>query len=442
MRIHRTLIRVLLGPALLAGTSSSLWSQAADPIPEIWNLHGQATTVLQTKEAFPSPYQGPNSLRPGKEWATSFTTTLMAGMRPWQGTEAYLDLEGAAGKGVSSVLGLAGAPNGETYRVGNPEFRATVARVWIRQTFDLGGDTQKVEDDAHQLGGARSSRRVVLHVGKFSVMDVFDANAYAHDPRSQFLNWTLMGHGAWDYPADTRGYTWGYTAELYWDAWAFRYGRFAEPLEANQLEMDHGFARAHGDVVEMEHGHSLGDQPGVLRLMAFRNTTRMGDYRQSLAEAPLAPDVVSTRAYGRVKRGWGLNLEQALTADLGVFARWSWSDGRTESWAFTEVDRSVSTGLNLKGGSWSRPQDRIGAAFIQNGLSPDHRDYLAAGGLGFLLGDGRLNDAPERIVEAYYAVSLGQYLTVTLDAERIWNPGYNSDRGPVGLYALRLHAQF
>lgn len=437
--------RLFLRPSLaslLMATSSWLLGQTADPSPEPWNLHGQATVVSQAHGAFTSPYQGPNSLRPGREQATSFTTTLMAGWRPWWNTEAYLDLEGAAGKGVSSVLGLAGAPNGETYRVGNPDFRASVARLLVRQTFGLGGEAQKVEDDAHQLGGVRDSRRIIVHAGKFSVMDVFDANAHAHDPRSQFLNWTLMGHGAWDYPADTRGYTWGFATELYWDSWAFRHGRFAEPLEANQLEMDHGFARAHGDVVEVEHDHAFGDKPGAVRVMAFRNTARMGDYRQSLAEAPAAPDVTSTRAQGRVKQGWGLNLEQALTADLGTFARWSWSDGRTESWAFTEVDRSVSAGVTLRGSSWSRPLDRVGAAFVQNGLSPDHRDYLAAGGLGFLLGDGRLSYAPERIVEAYYAVSMGRFFTATVDAERIWNPGYNSDRGPVNLYAVRLHAQF
>ena len=442
MPLHRIPFRIgLLCTALLAG-QGQVWGQTAEPAPESWSLHGQATTVGQTHGDFPSPYQGPNSLRSNREWATSFTTTLMTGWRLWKGAELYLDGEGAAGKGVSSVLGLAGAPNGETYRVGNPEFRAAVARAWVRQTFELGGDMQKVEADAHQLGGFRDSRRVVLHAGKFSVMDVFDANTYAHDPRSQFLNWTLMGQGAWDYPADTRGYTWGFAAEFYWDAWAFRYGRFAEPLEANQLEMDHGFARAHGDVVELEHDHVIGDRPGAVRVMAYRNTTRMGDYRLSLAEVPAAPDITATRAYGRVKQGWGLNLEQALTADLGAFARWSWSDGHTESWTFTEVDRSVSTGLSLKGGGWHRPQDRVGAAFVQNGLSADHRDYLAAGGLGFLLGDGRLTYAPERICEAYYALALGRFLTASLDAQRIWNPGYNQDRGPVNLYALRLHAQF
>jgi hypothetical protein len=440
MRIQWHPLRPWLAAAALLAGSGPLRAQASEP--ETWNLHGQSTVVGQTNDPFNSPYQGSHSLQPNREWATSFTATLMTGWRLWKGAEFYLDGEGAAGKGVSSVQGLAGAPNGETYRVGNPEFRASVARAFVRQTFDLGGEAQKVDDDAHQLGGKRDSRRVVLHVGKFSVMDVFDANAYAHDPRSQFLNWTLMGQGAWDYPADTRGYTWGYAAEFYWDAWALRYGRFAEPLEANQLEMDHGFARAHGDVVELEHDHTLGDRPGAVRLMVYRNTTRMGAYRLSLAESPTAPDITATRTYGRVKQGWGLNLEQALTADLGAFFRWSTDDGHTESWAFSEIDRFVSAGLVLKGSGWGRAQDRVGLALVQNGLSADHRDYLVAGGLGFLLGDGRLTYAPERICEAYYALALGRFLTASLDGQRIWNPGYNQDRGPVNLWAIRLHAQF
>ncbi len=417
-------------PSLMAQDASS------------WQVHGQATTVTQTHDGFPSPYQGANSLRPEKERATSFTMTVMTGFRLWKTTEFYLDGEGAAGRGVSNVLGLAGAPNGETYRVGNPEFRASIVRAFIRQTWDLGGEEQKVEDDAHQLAGPRSSRRIVVHAGKLSVMDIFDNNAYSHDPRSQFLNWTLMGHGAWDYPADTRGYTWGYTVEFYWDAWAARYGRFAEPLVANMLDLDHGFARAHGDALEVEHNHSLGGLAGTIRIMAYRNTAHMGVYRESLALAPTAPDITATGAYGRAKRGWGINAEQALTQSLGAFARWSWDDGRTETWAFTEVDRSLTGGLSLKGTAWGRPQDHLGLACIQNGLSPDHKDYLAAGGMGFLIGDGRLNYAPERIVETYYALAAGKFFTASLDFQRVWNPAYNADRGPVSLFALRLHTQF
>jgi hypothetical protein len=407
-----------------------------------WQLHGQATTVTQTHGTFTSPYEGPNSLLDQRETATSFTTTLMAGFRLWQGAELYLDGEGAAGKGVSSVLGMAGAPNGETYRVGDPAFHASVVRAFLRQTWDLGGTAQKVEDDAHQLGGRHASRRIVIHIGKLSVMDLFDNNTYAHDPRTQFLSWTLMGHGAWDYPADTRGYTWGLATELYWDAWAARYGRFAEPLEANQMAMDHSFAKAYGDSLEVEHDHALGERPGAIRVMLYRNTARMGDYQAALALAPVAPEVTTTRAYGRTKHGWGINAEQALTQDLGAFARWSWDDGKTETWAFTEVDRSLTAGLSLKGTAWGRTQDRLGLACIQNGLAPDHIDYLVAGGLGFLIGDGRLNYAPERILEATYALASGRFFFVSLDFQRCWNPAYNADRGPVSLFALRCHGQF
>ena len=407
-----------------------------------YQIHGQATTVTQGHGAFDSPYAGPNSFLSKREVLSTFTTTLMTGYRLREGTEFYVDGEGAAGKGDSSVLGIAGAPNGESYRVGNPQFTAAIVRAFLRQTWDLGGETAKVEDDAHQIAGNRAARRIVLTAGKFSVMDVFDNNTYSHDPRSQFLNWTLMGHGAWDYPADTRGYTFGFATELYWDAWTARFGRFAEPLVANMMDMDHAYGRAHGDALELEHDHTLGGQPGVIRVMVYRNTARMGDYREALALAPVDPDVTATREYGRVKHGYGVNAEQALTPELGAFARWSWDDGKTESWAFTEVDRSLSVGLSLKGRAWGRPQDCLGLAAIQNGLCAVHQDYLAAGGMGFLLGDGRLNYAPERIVESYYALALGKHFTASVDYQRVWNPGYNADRGPVSLYACRCHVQF
>ena len=407
-----------------------------------WQLHGQATTVTQGHGAFASPYQGPHSLLSKREVATTFTSSLMTGFRLWAGAEAYVDAEGAAGKGVSSVLGVAGAANGEAYRVGDPQFTAAIVRAFLRQTWDLGGASAPVEDDVHQLAGSRSSRRLVVSAGKFSVMDVFDNNSYSHDPRSQFLNWTLMGHGAWDYPADTRGYTYGLAVECVWDAWTARYGRFAEPRVANMMAIDHAYGRAHGDAVELEHDHVLGGLPGVIRVMGFRNTARMGDYQEALALAPTAPEVTATRAYGRLKYGCGVNAEQALGKDLGAFARWSWDDGRTESWAFTEVDRSLTGGLSLKGSAWSRPEDTLGLAAIQNELSPDHKAYLAAGGLGFLLGDGRLNYAPERILETYYALALGKPFSTSLDVQRIWNPGYNGDRGPVTVFAVRCHAQF
>ena len=426
---------------LLFALCCALPSLLAQDAPA-WQIHGQATTVTQEHGTFTSPYEGANSLQNVHQRETTFTTTLMTALRPWRGGELYLDGEGAAGQGDSGALGLAGSPNGEAYRVGNPAFHAAIVRLFLKQTWALGGQSQKVEDDAHQLAGTNPSRRIVVEAGKFSVMDFFDNNAYSHDPRTQFLNWVLMGHGAWDYPADTRGYTEGLATEFYWDDWSARAGRFAEPLVANMMEIDHAYGRAHGDALEVEHEHAFGDLAGAVRVMTYRNTARMGDYREALAAAPVAPDVVATRRYGRVKTGYGVNAEQALTPDLGAFLRWSWDDGKTESWAFTEVDRSLTAGLSLKGTAWGRGQDRLGLAVIRNGLCADHLDYLAAGGLGFLLGDGRLDYAPERIVESYYALALGKVFTASLDAQRFWNPGYNADRGPVWLFAIRLHAQF
>ena len=409
---------------------------------ETWSLHGQATTVTQGHGAFPSPYAGANSLESRKEIRTSFTTTLFLGRRLWAGGELYVDPEAAAGQGISQVEGLAGAPNGETYRVGSPDLKASLARIFLRQTWGLGGGTETVAPDANQLGGTRRTRRLVLTLGRFSAGDVFDQNAYSHDPRSQFLNWALMDTATWDYPADTRGYTWGAALEAYWDAWALRAGSFLEPKEANGLLFDHHVARAHGDVVEVEHAHAWAGLAGRIRLMGYANHARMGDYRESLALSPAAPDVTATRREGRLKYGWGLSAEQALTADLGAFLRAGWNDGRTETWAYTEVDRTVAAGLSLAGPSWGRPADRLGLAALVNALSPDHRAYLAAGGYGFIVGDGRLNPGQERIVEAYYALAAAPGLTVSLDAQRVENPAYNRDRGPVSIFALRVHGQF
>lgn len=430
--LHVPLFILVLGRALPARAQEA----------ETWSLHGQATTVTQGHGAFPSPYAGPNSLESRKEIRTSFTATLFLGRRLWEGGEFYVNPEAASGQGISRVLGLAGAANGEIYRVDSPELKVAVARVFLRQTWDLDGTAEAVARDANQLAGRWSARRVVLTLGRFSASDVFDQNAYAHDPRSQFLNWALMDTASWDYPADTRGYTWGAALELVWDTWALRAGSFLEPKVANGLLFDHHVARAHGDVIEVEHTHEIGGRAGRVRLMGYANHAGMGDYRESLALAPAAPDVTATRREGRIKYGWGLSAEQALTADLGAFLRAGWNDGRTETWAFTEVDRTAAGGLSLAGPRWGRPEDRLGLAAVVNGLSPDHRAYLAAGGEGFILGDGRLNAGQERIVEAYYAFEAARGFTVSLDAERVQNPAFNRDRGPLSIFALRLHGQF
>lgn len=429
-------------PAISLTLLSGLAQPASAEDPETWSLHGQATTVTQGHGAFSSPYAGGNSLESRKETRNSFTATLFLGRRLWEGAELYVNPELIAGQGVSQVLGLAGAPNGEIFRVDSPELKVSLARFFLRQGWDLGGGTEPVAADQNQLAGTHARRRVVVTAGKLALGDIFDANAYAHDPRTQFLNWSLMDTSSWDYPADTRGYSWGAAFELYWDDWAFRAGSFMVPTTANGMYFDHEASRAHGDVIEIEHDHEIGGRAGHVRVLGYANHARMGRYRQALEASPVSPDVTQSRQPGRVKYGWGLSADQALTADLGVFLRAGWNDGRTETWAFTEVDRTLAAGLSLAGTGWSRAQDRLGIALVINGLAPDHRDYLAAGGQGFMLGDGRLNAGQERLFEAYYTFALGQFVTATLDAQRIGNPGYNRDRGPVDLYALRLHAQF
>jgi len=442
MRIHRALFRTLWASAALLAISSALRGQTSDPAPEAWSLHGQMTTVTQGNGAFPSPYAGDNSFESRKEIRSSFTSTLFLGCRPWGGAEVYANPELTAGQGLSHVAGLGAAPNGEISRVASPELKVALARLFLRQTLDLGGSPEPVLADQNQLGGPRSRRRLTFTAGKLAMGDIFDASAYSHDPRTQFLSLSLVDTSSWDYPADTKGYSWGLALEFYWDAWALRAGSFLEPTAANGPYFDHRVERAHGDVVEVEHDHELGGRAGHVRILGYANHADMGDYLEALQQAPLSPEVVSTRQPGRLKYGWGLSADQALTEDLGAFLRAGWNDGRTETWAFTEVDRTLALGLSLAGAGWSRSQDRLGAALAVNGLSSDHRAYLAAGGLGFMLGDGRLNYDQERLFEAYYALSLGRFFTATLDAQRIWNPGYNRDRGPVEIYALRLHAQF
>ena len=417
-------------------------SDASQTAPE-WSFHGQATWQLQGHGAFDSPYEGENSFQSRKETRGSFTATLFVGRRLWTGGEAFVNVEAIAGQGLSRVLGLAGPPNGETYRVDSTQLKANLARVFLRQTFVLrGGETDRQEDEENQLAGARSSRRIVVTAGKISGTDVFDGNTYAHDPRSQFNNWSLWANAAWDYPADTRGYTWGLALELYRDAWAVRLGSFLEPQEANGLEFDHDVSQAHGDVLEIEHRHALCGRPGAVKLLAYWNHARMGVYREALALAPSAPDVTATRAAGRSKYGFGVNVEQEAGPGLGVFLRAGWNDGKTESWAFTEVERTLAFGATQTGDPWKRPRDLFGVALALNGVNADHRDYLAAGGLGFMLGDGALHASSEVVLDAFYRAALMPFAAVSVEVEHYWNPAFNRDRGPVTIFGLRLHAEF
>ncbi len=435
-------MRRRLALALFAGLASRAASAADDalPAPRDWSFHVQSTYQIQWHGTFDAPYQGPNSFQNRDEGRGSFTATFYGGRRLWTGAEVFLNVELIAGQGLSRVLGLAGPPNGETYRVDSTELKANLARLFLRQTFDLGGPREAQEDDENRIQGPVPSRRLVVTVGKVSGTDLFDDNAYAHDPRTQFNNWSLWANAAWDYPADTRGYTWGIAVEWISGPWAARLGAFLEPKEANGLEFDHDVAQAHGTVLEVAHRHELAGHPGAVRLLAYGNKAGMGVYRDALALSPSAPDVTQTRAPGREKYGFGLNVEQEIARGVGAFLRAGWNDGRTESWAFTEVERTLTLGVSLDGALWKRPGDALGLAAAWNGVNADHREYLASGGLGFMLGDGRLNAGAESVLDAFYRFQLVRFFAVSAEVQRFANLAFNKDRGPVTVWGLRLHA--
>ena len=408
-----------------------------------WSLHAQTTYIRQQHPAFASPYQGANSLSSGSENEHTWTATVFAARELWTGAEAVVDGEMAQGIGLDGTLGVAGFPNGEATRAASTRAHFYFARYLLRQTIGLGGGTVAVTDDNNQLASIVDADRLVLTVGRLSATDIFDGNRYSHDARTQFLNWGAMDTGAWDYPADARGYTHGVVVELITPQAALRVGSFMEPRYANALELDDNVARAHGDVAELELDYALGDAEGKTRLLAFDNHAHMGSYSAALAAGAAGgstPNLIATEDY-RTKYGYGLNCEQAVNPWLGAFLRLGWNDGHSETWAFTEIDRSLAFGVAAQGLPWSRPFDVCGLAVMVNGLSRDHRDYLAAGGYGFIIGDGRLNYAPENIIEGYYSIGLDSHVTLTFDYQIVNNPAYNHDRGPVNIFALRGHLE-
>jgi high affinity Mn2+ porin len=347
----------------------------------------------------------------------------------------------AQGIGFDDTLGIAGFPNGEATRASSSRPHYYVARYLLRQTIDLGGGEVAVADDKNQVARTVDANRLVITVGRLAATDIFDDNSYSHDPRTQFLNWAAMDTGAWDYPADARGYTNGVVVELIGPAAAVRLGTFMEPRTANQLQLDDHLARAHGDTAELELDYAFGRAAGKTRVLAFNNHAHMGSYSAALAQAGASPPDITTTEVYRSKYGLGLNCEQAITPWAGMFLRLGWNDGHSESWAFTEIDRSAAVGLALQGLPWERDSDVLGLALMVNGLSRDHRDYLAAGGYGFIIGDGRLDYAPESIVEGYYSVGFGGFLSLSIDYQLVNNPGYNHDRGPVNILAVRGHLE-
>jgi high affinity Mn2+ porin len=407
----------------------------------VYSVHFQATTVSQEHTHFDALYSGENSLSPGFELRTSVTSTIFAGRTLWKNAEIYINPEVTGGSGLSATHGISGFPNGEIYRVDTPSPKFALARAFIRQQIELGGEKDHIEADQNQLARELDSRRLTVSLGKFSLNDFFDVNNYAHDPRTQFLNWAFMDNLAWDYAADTRGYTWGLVLEFRLTDWTFRIGSALEPKQANQLDLEWQIAKANGNNAEIEYRYKLLEHPGIARLLGYLNNADMGSYAESLAESPMDPDVTTTRAT-RTKWGFGLNLEQEIAADFGAFFRFGWNNGTTESWAFTECERTIGGGVSMKGTKWGREKDVAGLGAMFNGLSREHADYLASGGIGFILGDGKLNYAPEQIVELYYMAQAMEHFEVSGDFQEVINPGYNSDRGPVPIGAVRLHYEF
>ena len=429
--------------AVLVGASTAAFADEAEP--EAWNAKLQSTYIWQDKPAFPSPYSGPHSLTAAREDSYSLTATAAFGLRLARHTELYFDPEMAQGLPLSGLQGLGGFTNGEMARSSGSRPVFYRARLFARQTVDLGDVREAVESAVNQLGGEVAKRRIVLNAGFVPVMDIFDANTYAHDARSQFLNWSFMTYTAYDYAADARGYTWGATAEYFNDGWAFRIGRFAQPKDPNGLALDTRISEHYGDQLELERHYSAGDGlPGAVRILAYRNRAVMSRYSDALALAARSghvPDLDLVRTRERIKMGIGVNVEQQFAPDLGGFARAMWADGRTETYAFTESDRSISAGAVLSGHRWDRQQDSIGFAMAESLLSSAHRQLLSNGGLTFFLGDGRLHYGPERVLEAYYLFAPSRGVALTLDYQRIWSPGYNQDRGPASFTAIRLHVE-
>jgi high affinity Mn2+ porin len=419
------------------GTSQdSTPSSPPDLLP--WEIHMQSTVVAQGHPSFPAEYSGANSLTPGASIRETVSIDVMGGVRLWRGGEFFGDALVWQGYGLSDSLGLAGFSSGEAYRVGKTHPDAYLCRAFIRQTIGLGGEKEASDDG---LGGTRSVRRLTFTVGHLSATDIFDSNAYAKDPRSQFLNWVLINNGAWDYPADALGYTNGAAAELNTRAWTGRLGIFQMSKVANGIRMDWNLAHAWSAVAEVERRYSPRGHAGAIRLLAYDQRARMGSYQETLNNPSLGENIVLTAAY-RCKYGFGINLEQEIGRNLGAFARLGWNDGKNQSYEFTDVDRTATAGLALKGTRWRRREDTAGVAVIVNGISAVHRQYIAAGGLGVLVGDGALDYRSERIVEAYYHWKIAKHYQLTPDYQFAQNPAYNHARGPVNIIALRFHTEF
>jgi len=407
-----------------------------------WWLSGQLNVVGQAQPGFHAPYTGANSLRPDSTGAASFVATLYAGYAITPLTAIVVAGESAGGNGLSDALGLGGFTNLDVVR--NPTLGATpyLGRAFIDQVIPL-GDTGPAERDPLHILRTLPTRRLEIRAGKLSTVDVFDVNGVGSDSHLQFLDWAIDNNGAYDYAADTRGYTLGGSIE-YADHWgALRAGVYAMPTVANGIDYDSDVAHAHGENVELELHDDLGGRRGTLRVLGYRNAANMGSYAEAIAAARAGidevPDITKSRLPGRTKLGFGINAEHELPHDLRAMLRVGWNDGDNETFAYTEIDNTVLVGADVRGTLWGRSEDRLGVAVVTSGLSDLHRTYLALGGKGFLLGDGKLAYGREDIAEAYYTARAYRGVSPAIDVQAIEHPGFNRDRGPVVVGSVRLH---
>lgn len=458
-----TVVLACAAPAVAQDSTNSLPAPNASltpsaGAPQNWNFHVQNTDIVQGYPGFSAKYSGPNSLPNGGETRESVSLDLMAGVRLWSGAEAHVDGLMWQGFGLADTLGVEGFPNGEAFRLGTDEPNGAITRLFIRQIIGLGGEQEDVPDDQFTLAGKQDVSRLTFTLGRFSAKDIFDNNAYANDPRTQFMNWGLMANEAWDYPADAIGYTTGLAVELNQPQWTLRYGFFEMPRYANSLTAEDRFLKwpyegsaqgapflnSWGMAGEFECRYHTQDHPGAIRLLAFLNKANMADYSAAtailVANGPGA-DFTAARAY-HYKYGFGLNWEQEIVKNVGVFSRLGWNDDQEEGWVFSDVGYAGSLGLSIKGKSWRRPDDTFGLAGVMNGASKAEQKFFAAGGVGILAGDGALNYDWEKILETYYDCKVWKTIHFAVDYQFISNPAFNQDRGPISVFSGRLHWEF
>ncbi len=445
-----------------AGSGSDQIASFAEPIDNLptegtlfglpVNIHGQTTYINQRYNNFTSSYSGMNSMSAQKSMAYTWSGTLFFGARLAPNTDIYFNPEVISGVPFSDLTGLGGFSNGEANKSAGLNAKFYSARAFLRQTINQEGDKVVLENEANQITQTVSSNRVVVTAGQFSTLDIFDDSRYAKDPRIQFMNWGNMTYLAYDYAADARGYSTGLAGEWYLSNWVMRASRMLAPKTPNGRDLNWQIFNAYGDQIEVERQHNIADLPGKVSVLAYRNRMILARF-QDATNYVVANNAQGTQAINNVrtnyqyKTGVGINGEQALTKDLGIYGRAFTSDGHTETMSFTEADNSISVGMGLNGTSWSRPKDTIGISMMQNGLSSYRKNYLQSGGVSYFIGDyagpgQAISYRPERIGEVYYNATVIKNVLAGLNFQHINNPAYNAARGPVNILSFRIHAEF